>query len=138
MINLYGRLKKPTEIKDKKEAKMWRDIVGSYAPDYFNHGDTPLIINYIRAKVMADRAYEELQTQGNVVEAERGPVANPNLKIWKDSSSILASLSTKLRLAPNGRTRPEDGKQANRKMQAGKVFDPNSDWRSFQTESSVN
>lgn len=122
----------PKELTNRHERKLWKEILGSYSNDYFNLGDVPMLVNYIRAKLLSDQAYENFTTQGHTLDTEKGLIANPAIKIWKDACGTLSVLGTKLRLAPNGRTRPEDGKQSNRKAKDSKVFSPTSDWRDHQ------
>ena len=126
-------------MRSNAEKDLWNAITGAYSAEQFNDGDVPLLIAYVRTKLLGDRNYRLLMKEGELIENDKGTLLpNPRLKIWKDCCGTLSSIATKLRIAPNARERIDVVQHSSKRAQAGKVFDPNSDWRSFQTESSVN
>ena len=123
------RLEPPEQLTLKAERLVWEYVVGSYDAGYFNHGDFPLLINFCRFSVKADKAFKQLSREQDVI--DDGP--NPLIKIYKEYCTQLTAFSTKLRIAPNARTRSETVQHSSKQAKSNRVFDPTQDWRSHQT-----
>ena len=76
---------------------MWRSIVDSLPADYFRPADAPLLKNYCRFAVQADRLGEELDDPKAV-------------RLLRGVSASMALLATKLRLCPSARMRNTSAK----------------------------
>lgn len=71
---------------------MWCDIVNSLPADYFRPADVPLLMNYCRFAVQADRLGEHLDDPKAV-------------RLLRGVSASMALIATKLRLCPSARMR---------------------------------
>lgn len=127
------RLPVPKELKLKVEKLLWANIIGSYGADYFNQGDVPLLVSYVRMTVLSDKYYKLLGKLGDYIEDSNGRLSpSPYFKMLRDANTTQMACAQKLRIAPSGRVRPEQVKQSNRRAKEGRVFDPKSDWESHQ------
>jgi len=127
------RLDIPKELTLKGEKEVWHQIIGAYPADYFNTGDLALLVNYCRMKMLADKSYGLLKREGEIIENNTGnPITNPRLKVYKEALNSLGVLSTKLRIATNGRIPVDAPRHASKQAKADKVFSPGSDWRDHQ------
>jgi len=131
--SLESRLKAPTELKSVAEKKIFDAIVGAYSGDFFNIGDLPLLVNYVRIKMSADRLYKEVHRTGEVVFDKNGnQVPSPFFKAYNTACGTMATLSQKLRLAPSARMRQEAPGASAGKSRSNRDWNPGSDWRDHQ------
>ncbi len=129
------RLKPPTELKSVTEKKVFNEIVGAYSGDFFNIGDMPLLINYVRIKMSADRLYKEVHKTGEVVYDKNGnQVPSPFFKAYNTACGTMATLSQKLRLAPSARMRQEAPGSSAKKSTSNRDYRPASNWRDHQNQ----
>lgn len=132
--SLESRLKPPTELKSVAEKKIFNALVGAYSGDFFNIADMPLLVNYVRIKMSADRLYKEVYKTGEVVFDKNGnQVPSPFFKAYNTACGTMAVLSQKLRLAPSARMRQEQPGSSSKKKRGNKDFEPGGDWRDYQT-----
>src|SRR5262249_23770015 len=92
----------PPDYLSKDEADDFRKLVASVAPNHFAPQDTPLIVAFVQATLHSRRASEALSSKF---------AGRDTLALYSYSTKIMASLATKLRLAPQSRY---DAKSAQR------------------------
>ena len=134
--SIETRLKPPKELKSVAEKTVFVDIISAYSGDFFNIGDLPLLVNYVRLKMSADRLYKEVHKTGEVVYDKNGnQVPSPFFKAYNTACSTMAVLSQKLRLAPSARMRQEAPGSSSKKSTANRDWSPGGDWRDHQNQS---
>jgi phage terminase small subunit len=89
-----NRLQPPPHL-GSDEAKIFREIVISNDPRHFAPSDVYLLAAYCEAVVISQRAAAELRE-------DQGAAA-----VWERSVRVLATLATRLRLAPQARNDPK-------------------------------
>jgi hypothetical protein len=100
------RLQPPHDL-TKTEAALFRELVASCSPQHFVASDRPLLIAYVQC-VLASRHWAKA--------SRRDP---HKIVVWERTIRMLATLATRLRLAPQARTRPETiARQANQRLSA--------------------
>ena len=77
------------------EARLFRELVASCAPDHFVASDVPLLVSYVQATKFSRRAAEKLDKDASM------------LVVWERATKVQAMLATRLRLAPQARTDPK-------------------------------
>lgn len=81
--------------------KLFKQIVGGHKPDVFDAEAVCLLHQYCEAEARAVKADKALRKEGEVVtvQTKYGPVQRKNhwFAIWKESTALMTSLSTKLR-----------------------------------------
>jgi hypothetical protein len=88
------RLQPPADL-DENEARLFRDVVASCAPEHFVASDAPLLATYVQSVLLSRRAAADL-------------AADPRaLSRWERVTGMQASLALRLRLAPSSRSHPE-------------------------------
>jgi hypothetical protein len=78
------------------ESELFRRIVADCSPDHFVASDTPLLVSYVQATLIARNAAKALA-------AGDGDA----LAVWSQAARMQATLATRLRLAPQARTDPK-------------------------------
>jgi len=134
--SIESRLKPPPELKSVAEKKLFSNIISAYSGDFFNVGDLPLLINYVRIKMSADRLYKEVHKTGEVVYDKNGnQTPSPFFKAYNTACGTMATLSQKLRLAPSARMRQEAPVSSSKKATASRDWRPGGDWRDHRNQS---
>lgn len=134
-ISLETRLKPPSELKSVTEKRVFEGIVTAYSGDFFNVGDYPLLINYVRSKLSADRLYKEVLARGEVVyDKHDNEVPSAYFKAYNTVCGTLATLSQKLRLAPSARMRQEAPGFSSKKSTSSRDWNPGGDWRDHKNQ----
>jgi hypothetical protein len=82
---------RPPPTLNPKAAVFWREIVGSVGHDHFRRCDAPLLAEYCNAAYLA--AFYASQIGQN----------DTAFKCWESCAKLMASLSTKLKVAPSTR-----------------------------------
>jgi len=90
----HHRLLPPLDL-TAPEAKLFREMVASCAPDHFVQSDLPLLISYVQATILSRRASTAIAKDVAMV------------GVWEKATRMQATLATRLRLAPQARTDPK-------------------------------
>ncbi len=88
---------------DQGVTELFRQLVGGCDPQHFIESDMPLLVEYCRAVLLAERAYRELQREGPVVNSK----PSPWIIVQEKSVRAMTALSLRLRVSPQARLRPE-------------------------------
>ena len=91
-LNLHGegaRLPVPSSL-DADERSAFAALIRCCDPAHFRESDSPLLISYIQATLLARSAAHDVD----------------KIAIWERAVKIQAMLATRLRLAPQARTDP--------------------------------
>jgi phage terminase small subunit len=88
------RIKPPPHL-DQAERAVFEKIVADCPPSHFSQSDAPLLVAYCQAYLLVQAAFEAACDDPS------------QLPAWERSARVMASLSTKLRLAPSTRTDPK-------------------------------
>ena len=129
---LKSKLKPPSELKLACEKQIWKTIVGAYSGDFFNEGDIPLLVNYVRLKTTADRLYGEYSKTGEIVKVKGIEMISTHYKLYMSTVNSLAGLAQKLRIAPSARMRQEAPGSSAKRSSSNRDFNPAGDWRKHQ------
>jgi hypothetical protein len=97
-----SRLSPPDSL-GAEEAGLFGQLVAAAEPEHFRRSDLPLLIEYVRAVLLASTAAKHLAAEGAVVNAR----ANPWLVVQEKQIRAMTALSARLRLAPQSRTDPK-------------------------------
>ncbi|MFZ1831296.1 MAG: P27 family phage terminase small subunit [Pseudomonadales bacterium] len=92
------RLAPPSHLSEAAAA-VWCDLVAAVGPEHFTRADGPLLEQYAVACVMARRAADALERDGEVIDGK----ASPWLVIQEKSVRALVALSARLRVCPQSR-----------------------------------
>ena len=95
---------------DRTTAALFLRLVGATPSGHFVASDAPLVVEYCRAVLLAERADKALRASGPVV----GGKASPWIVVQEKAVRAMTSLSLRLRLAPQAR---QDPKTAHRRAQ---------------------
>jgi phage terminase small subunit len=79
--------------------RIFLELVASAPSDHFQTGDAALLEQYAQAILLARQAYDELATDGPVIEGK----ASPWLVVLEKAHRSAVALSGRLRLAPQAR-----------------------------------
>ena len=90
----HHRLVPPLDL-NAAEAKLFRELVASCAPEHFLHSDLPLLVSFVQATLLSRRAATALAKNVEMI------------GIWEKATRMQATLATRLRLAPQARTDPK-------------------------------
>ena len=131
---MESKLKPPLELKLAQEKKVWKIIVGAYSGDFFNEGDIPLLVNYVRLKVTSDRLHKEYAKTGEIVKVKGIEMISTHYKLFMATSDKMGTLAQKLRIAPSARMRQEAPGTSSKKSAANRDFNPASDWRKHKNK----
>lgn len=85
------------------EAALFRQLVSASEPEHFRRSDMPLLVEYVRACVLAATAAAHLREEGAVL----GGKPNAWLTIQEKQIRALTALSMRLRLSPQSRLDPK-------------------------------
>ena len=88
------RLVPPLDL-NASEAKLFRELVASCAPDHFVQSDMPLLVSFVQATLLSRAAATALAKDVAMI------------GIWEKATRMQATLATRLRLAPQARTDPK-------------------------------
>ena len=133
-----SRMPAPKSCRTKAEKALWHQIINCYDEQYFNPADEPLILDYIRWSLLSDKAHRHIRREGEILETDFGLKRNPWVDILKDASNRLAQVGQKLRITPSSRITQEKTQHSAARAAKGKGFNPQSDWRDYQVQPSVN
>ncbi len=131
---LQSKLKPPLELKLVCEKKVWNTIINAYSGDFFNKGDIPLLVNYVRLKTTADRLHKKYSRTGEIVNVEGEDVVSIHFKLFITTTNAMAGLAQKLRIAPSSRMRQESPTQSAKKSTTSQTWDPDADWESHKNK----
>jgi phage terminase small subunit len=79
------------------------ELVGACDPGHFRRADLPLLVRYVEADAMAERAERELATSGGVANGK----PDPWLYVYEKAVRAMVALSMRLRISPQSRTDPK-------------------------------
>ncbi len=96
------RVRPPAGL-DRDVTALFRQLVGGCDPQHFMESDSPLLIEYCRAVLLAERAHRELQRKGPVLNSK----PSPWILVQEKSVRSMVALSLRLRVSPQARLRPE-------------------------------
>ena len=98
-------------------ATAFREIVDSISADHFVESDGPLVERYAAGIVLARLAEKNLALHGYVIGSNRSgqPQQNPWCSVLAQADKVIATLATRLRLAPQSRMDPKTVGRAARK-----------------------
>ena len=85
----------PPEFLDDREQALFRETVQSCSADHFAASDTPLLVSYVQATLMARGAIKD------------APADKAALGVWERATKMQAVLATKLRLTVQSRIDPK-------------------------------
>ena len=131
---LESKLKPPSELKLALEKKIWNTIVGAYSGDFFNEGDIPLLVNYVRLKGTSDGLHKKCAQTGEIVKIKGVEVVSTHYKLFRTTTEKMGSLAQKLRIAPSSRMRQEAPGSSAKKSSANRDFNPAGDWRKHKNK----
>ena len=103
----------------KEEAAIWDDVVATKPADWFQADSAPILSEYCRAVVMAERLSYMIQSC-MMGEVEDGPSLKDLLKMRDAESRRVMTCGTKLRLTQQARYTPQASATADRR--AGKAL----------------
>jgi hypothetical protein len=109
----YSRLSPPRPRDDAPAdvAEVFRELVRSAPADHFRGGDGALLEQYAQSIILARKAYDELSTNGPVIDNK----PSPWLVVLEKAHRSAVALSGRLRLAPQSRADARSaGRNANR------------------------
>jgi phage terminase small subunit len=109
-------LEPPTGL-DKRTAAVFAQLAAAVPRGHFVVSDTPLVVEYCRAYVLAECAYRELRKGGPVL----GAKPSPWISVQEKAVRAMVALSLRLRLAPQAR---QDPKTAHRRAQRPAMPEP--------------
>jgi phage terminase small subunit len=112
----------PTQLEpppglERRTAAVFARLAASTPRGHLMASDVPLVVEYCRAVLMAERADRELRRGGPVV----GGKPSPWLTVQEKSVRAMTALSLRLRLAPQAR---QDPKTAHRHAQRSTTHAP--------------
>lgn len=87
--------------------KLWRQIVGSFPPDYLRPSDAEPLRQYVEAMLSHNAACETLRREGFVLTANGVPRLHPAAVLMRQCAATVAQLGGKLRLHASARTRTD-------------------------------
>jgi len=93
-----NRLRPPTTL-PQPERDLFAQLVAANAPTHFKVSDVPLLVQYVTAAVLADRAAENLRGEPVV-----GGRPSPWLAVFEKTNRAMVALSMRLRLSPQARS----------------------------------
>jgi hypothetical protein len=96
------RLDAPPTLTDP-ERTLFVQIVEACAPIHFVPSDLPLLIRYVEALALADKAAGHLHTEGAVINGK----PSPWLVVLEKCQRAVVALSMRLRLSPQSRADPK-------------------------------
>jgi phage terminase small subunit len=88
----------PPATLDKREREVFIELVNAADSRHFRESDLPLLVAYVQAIVLADKAAAELR-KGAVLKGK----ASPWLSIQERAIKHMVALSMRLRLSPQAR-----------------------------------
>ena len=89
-----NRLQPPADLRGDAAA-LFRELVASCHPDHFVVSDRPLLVAYCEVATASRHLARQSRKNPKLVPA------------WERTVKMLATLATRLRLAPQARSRPE-------------------------------
>jgi hypothetical protein len=98
-VNVNGRLEMPAGL-SKEVAEVFDFMVRYQSPDHFAMTDTPILVEYCRATVLANQAAAALGVDGPITPMGK---ASPWLVVQEKAQRALVALSARLRLCPQSR-----------------------------------
>lgn len=96
-----NRIEPPADL-NKDEQNAFRALVATVAPEHFTNTDIPLVVAYVQATIHSRRASIAIEDD----------FCRDTLALWDRSTKMMATLATRLRLAPQSRY---DAKTAHRR-----------------------
>jgi hypothetical protein len=101
-VNGKGPRLEPPASLSGAERSVFVGLVTACDPDHFRASDLPLLVRYVEAITLADRAALELRN-GAVVKGK----ASPWLAVQREAVKAMVALSIRLRLSPQSRIDPK-------------------------------
>ena len=132
--SIESKLKPPSELKVASEKRIFKSIINAYSGDFFNEGDIPMLVNYVRLKSAADKCHTEYSTNGEIITINGTQTINPYYNLFMKTVERMNSVAQKLRIAPSARMRQEAPRSSATKARSGSSFNPAADWRDHQNK----
>jgi phage terminase small subunit len=109
-IDIRQQRLSPPDHLGPDERRRFIELVGACDPQHFRASDLPLLVRYVEADVMAERAAVELAASGPVLDGK----ASPWIVVQEKAVRALVALSMRLRVCPQSRTDPKTvGRKSN-------------------------
>lgn len=112
---LPSRIEPPSDLTDA-QAAVWRAVVSTKPPEWFDADSAPLLAEYCRAAVLCDLL--AVQIEAAIAGGEAGEL-KMLLDMRDKESKRLVSIGTKLRLTQQSRYTPKAADTANRRSGGG-------------------
>lgn len=92
----------------RAQRAIWREVVSSFALDFFAEVDRPLLTAYCHAAVQTERLAAALERDGVLIDTAQGRKAiHPASYGLSNATAVLCRLGTKLRICPSSRYRAD-------------------------------
>jgi len=126
-ISIPLRAKPPREL-SKRQKKLWKEILNTKPPDWFEADSLPILRAYVVAIDMHEQLTAEIAGLDDLLvdirdPIERIPLLQGKLKILEaqtKQAALMAALAVKMRLTQQSRYTPQAAATANKKTAAGK------------------
>ena len=130
---------KPSKSLDAKERKLFNEIVKSFDSTFFAAADGMLLEQFVRCYFRAEINQKLLDEEGEIVTGQRGnQVKNPRVAVVNSYRSMMASMSTKLRLTVQQRLIPQNVTPSRNRARNNRVYQPDNasgkNWRDFKNK----
>ena len=109
-VQPIGRVEAPDGLSES-EATLWRQVVDSKPAEWFGEDSSPLLLEYVRAKVSCDVLHA--QVQAALAGGEPKEIKDA-MQLRDMESRRLLSIGTKLRLTQQSRYTPKAAATADR------------------------
>lgn len=126
-ISIPIRAKPPRDL-SKRQRKLWKEILNTKPPDWFEADSLPILRAYVVAIEMHDSLTKEIEGIDESLQVLSDPLDRVNLLGGKmklldaqaKQAALMASLAVKMRLTQQSRYTPQAAATANKKTAAGK------------------
>jgi len=106
------RLRPPANLPEPERA-LFVSLVSSNRPEHFKESDMPLLVQYVAACILSERAVDELRVE---------PIINNRSTAWltvfEKASRAMVALSMRLRLSPQARQPNNSGARPTPRLSA--------------------
>lgn len=96
--------------------KIWKDVVSTKPPEWFESDSFPLLRNYCEAAYQADKLIKDI----NTLDTTRCKEYAELNRAWIQTTKLIAELAVKMRLTQQSRYTPDKAATANKKARGGK------------------
>jgi len=112
-ISIPQRAQAPDDISEYAQ-KIWRDVVSTKPPEWFESDSFPLLRNYCIAADEANRCYQKMAEIHCLSDGYKEAH-----DLWAKSTKIIAELAVKMRLTQQSRYTPKAAATANKRVSGG-------------------